>query len=328
MGFHLGIVGTGRIADLQLAPAVRAASNTVLWSVMSRDRDRATDFAKRHGAEAEHAAHDDLADMLADPSLDGVLLATPDALHAEQALQALQAGKHVLTEKPMTTDPEDGRKLVKAAADTGLCVAVAYHLRWHAGHREARQRVLDGALGELRHARAQWTWQAPDGENWRASPEVGRWWSLAGVGTHCLDLLRWFLLPSEGEVESQSSLLSTGVWDRPHDETAMVSLRFASGTTAQLLSSALFNSESVLEVHGSKGSLTCTGTLGPHGAGTVRLPDGVLEHEVKNPFVGEIEDFASAATESRAPEVPATEGLRNVEILDEAARAGGLSHYG
>jgi predicted dehydrogenase len=120
-------------------------------------------------------------------------------------------------------------------------VGVAYHLRWHNGHRAVMERIRQGALEPLRHVRAQWTCRAADNQNWRAHDLVGRWWSLAGAGAHLIDLVRWTPLPTEGEVVDVRSLVSRSVWRGPRDETAIVSLLFASGATADIVTSVLFD---------------------------------------------------------------------------------------
>lgn len=315
---RFAILGTGRIADNQLAPALAQVSGARLWSVLSRDERRGREFAARHGAASPSPVHTGLAALLADPDLDAVLIATPDGLHAEQAVAALRAGKHVLVEKPMATDREGGRAMVDAAEEMGVQLGVAYHLRWHAGHRLLHEQVQAGALGELRHMRAQWTFRVADDSNWRAGDEVGRWWGLAGVGTHALDLVRWFLLPQCGETAELRSLITREVYSGPNDETALVMLRFASGATAEIVTSVLFDSPSRVEIYGARGAAVCEGTLGPHGAGAVRLLGENLPFEPVNPFAGEIADFVAAVRDSRPPEVSGAEGLRNVELLLEA----------
>jgi 1,5-anhydro-D-fructose reductase (1,5-anhydro-D-mannitol-forming) len=320
----LALLGTGRIADMRLAPALTQSRSARLWSVLSRDPGRAADFAHRHDAGAPGPAHSDLEDLLADSELDGVVIATPDGLHAAHALAAIRAGKHVLVEKPMATSGTDAAAMVAAAEAADVRLGVAYHLRWHAGHRAMSDAVRAGAIGEPRHVRAQWAWPAEDDSNWRAHGEVGRWWSLAGVGTHCLDLIRWLMIPSCGEVEEVRGVASRSVWQGPHDETAVVALKFASGATAQFTSSVQFASPSQIHVYGSDGYFLGTDTLGPLGGGTITSADGPLDFDVANPFVGEIDDFADAVREGRAPEVDGAEGLRNVEILEEFSAVAGL----
>lgn len=315
MTVNIAIAGTGKIANNQLAPALREVGQAQLWSVLSRDMERAIRFADRHGAQSPSPAHTELDSLLADPQLDAVIIASPDKLHAEQTLAAATAGKHVLVEKPMATEMESAKAMVKACNDAKVQLAVAYHLRWHSGHRKIAKAVRGGEFGTLHHMRVQWTWQAPDASNWRASPEVGKWWSLAGVGTHCLDLIRWIMVPTCGEIESLKSTISKEVWKGPHDETAIVSLRFNSGATAEFCSSVLFESPSRVEIYGSSGYGICEATLGPHGSGSVRTHAGEQEYSLANPFAGEIRDFVAAIYEQRSPEVDGREGLRNVELL-------------
>jgi len=319
---NLAMLGTGRIADMQLAPALTRTAGARLWSVLSRDHARAADFGLRHAASSLTPSYTDLRHLLADPALDGVIIATPDGLHATQALSAIRAGKHVLVEKPMATSSADAASMVAAAREEDVRLGIAYHLRWHAGHRAIEGMVKEGSLGDLRHIRAQWTWPAQNASNWRAHPEVGRWWSLAGVGTHCLDLIRWLMVPTCGEITQIVGLTSNSVWEGPHDETAVVAMKFESGATAEFCSSVQFESPHRVEVYGSAGYAIGTGTLGAQGAGTVVTNVGELPFEVSNPFVGEMEDFVAAIVDGRAPEVDGAEGLRNVELL-EALLAGG-----
>ena len=167
--------------------------------------------------------------------------------------------------------------------------------------------------------RVQWAWPAPDDSNWRARSDVGRRWSLAGVGTHCLDLIRWLMVPACGEVTELRSVTSNSVWGGPHDETAAVVLKFESGATAEFTSSVLFAAPSRMELYGSEGFAVATGTLGPHGAGHVATHAGPLAFTPKDPYVGEIEDFVAAIRTGRPPAADGAEGLRNVELLELAS---------
>ncbi|MEM7404556.1 MAG: Gfo/Idh/MocA family oxidoreductase [Pseudomonadota bacterium] len=313
----IGLIATGRIAETQLAPAINAAQGAELWSVFSRDQARAADFASRHGASAPTPAHADLDAMLADPDLDAVLIASPDKLHAPQTIAAARAGKHVLTEKPMTADAASAREMVQICAEAGVKLGVAYHLRWHDGHRKLHAAAQSGYFGTLRHMRVQWLMQSGP-ENWRAQEELATWWCLSGVGTHCLDQIRWFMRPSHGEVVRLLPLITKRVYQGPHEETAVLTMEFESGATAEMCNSVLFPGPLRMEIYGSEGYALCEGTLGAAGAGDIVTHNGAFEFEQRNPFVGEVEDFVNAVAENREPEVPGTEGARNVELLLEA----------
>lgn len=124
---HVGLVGPGGIAEHRLAPALGRIPGAMLWSVCSRDIQRSLSFALRHGARGP--VHDDLDEMLADPALHAVILATPDRLHAAQAIAAARAGKHVFVEKPMATSVADAEAMRAAAEAANIKLAVGYHLR-------------------------------------------------------------------------------------------------------------------------------------------------------------------------------------------------------
>ncbi len=320
MSIRIGIIGPGRISDDQLAPGIGALDDAVLWSVLSRDLRRASNFAEKHGAISPNPAHTDLSSMLADSELDAVIVATPDRFHAEQACAAAEAGKHVFVEKPMATSVAEAQSIIDACQTGGRVLAIAYHLRWHTGLRTIRDRIQQGEIGSVRHIRVHWTFRAADDSDWRAFAATGRWWSLAANGTHCLDLIRWMLRPEAGEVVAIQAVTGGSVWETPHDETAMVSARFESGATAEFCTSVLFDSASRVEIYGSDGTVICDDTLGRHGAGTILFNGSPLEYEVVNPYEGEIRDFVEAIRDGRAPEVDGHEGMRNVALLIEAAK--------
>ncbi len=318
MPLNIAMISTGRIATDSLAPALNAQNDACLWSVLSRDRERAAEFARRHGARAPNPAYDDLDALLADPDLDAVILASPDKLHATQAIAAAAAGKHCFTEKPMATENLDSQSMVEACAQADVRLGVAYHMRWHAGHRKLHALAHEGAFGEIRHMRLMWARQHPNAQNWRASPEVGRWWTLAGVGTHCLDQIRWFMGTGCGEVVKVASVINNKVWGGPHDETAVLALQFENGSTAEICTSVLFDAPRRMEIFGSEGFALCENTLGAEGGGDITTHTGTLQFTADDPYAGEIADFVAAIREQRDPEVPGTEGARNVALLLEA----------
>lgn len=318
---HVGLVGPGGIADHRLAPALARVPGACLWSVCSRDTARAAAFAARHHARGP--VHTDLDAMLADPELHAVILATPDRLHARQAIAAARAGKHVFVEKPMATSLADAEAMRAAADAADIKLAVGYHLRWHAGLRALRTKILAGALGRILHLRVAWTFVERDPGNWRAGADVGRWWSLAAVGTHALDLAHWLLAPVCGEFTAKHALTTSFVHAGPHDESAVLALRFASGATADILTSVLFRVPRDVEVIGDRGHALAADVLGPHGQGRISLTiDGAttdLAYDPVDPYQSELQDFVAAIAGDRPPEVDATAGLRNVQWLCEVA---------
>jgi len=324
---NIAIFGTGGIVDDRHAPALVDVPDVRFWSVLSRDLERARNFAKRHDASAPRPAFTDPGELLRDDAVDAVLVATPDRFHAEQAVACLDAGKHVLLEKPMATSLEECDEIIEAARRNRKIVGLAYHLRHHSGHRALHARVADGDVGTIRHMRIHWTFRAPDGSNWRAAPDTGRWWSLAANGTHCLDLTRWFMADTCGEVVHVRSLASHARFDSIHDETTIALLGFKSGATAEICVSVQFDSASRVELYGDRANAVCADTLGRHGQGLVTLDGKPLSFEPGDPFAGEWADFARAVRGGHPPEVDADEGRRNVELMLRIAEATGSDPY-
>ncbi|MCL3776752.1 MULTISPECIES: Gfo/Idh/MocA family oxidoreductase [unclassified Actinomyces] len=151
-----GILGAGTIAGT-FATDVPHLSSGVIAAVGSRDRDRAQAFIDAHPATAKGGAaraHGSYEELVADDEVEAVYVATPHAFHAEHALLALEAGKPVLVEKPFTVNTAQARRVLEAARERGLFAMEAMWTRFLPGHRLAQRLVTSGALGEVRHVRA------------------------------------------------------------------------------------------------------------------------------------------------------------------------------
>ncbi len=318
---NVAILGTGSIASGGHAPALLQSKHAQLWSVLSRNLDRAGEFAREFKAQSAASAHTSLETLLADPELDAVIIATPDKLHADQAIAAATAGKHVLLEKPLATDADGISRVVASCARAKITLGLCYRLRWHAGHRLLVAAVRAGRFGDVQHVRSIWTSRQTDASNWRASPEVGRWWSLGANGTHLIDLSRWILQPTQGEMTQVKGVIAREKWQSAHDETAVAAFKFEGGATAEICTSVLFDSPNRLEIYGSEGWAVCENTFGREGAGRIWTGEGPIDFPVVNPFAGLLDDFVQAVRRRGQPEVGAIEGARNAEIMLELIAA-------
>lgn len=312
---RIGLIGPGSVANGYLIPALLQIENATFWSVCGRDEGRTREFATRHKAAAEQPVFTDLDAFLADPQLDAVIIASPDKLHASQAIAAAKAGKHVFVEKPMATTSEDAVAIVAACAEAKVKLAVGYHLRFHSGHKLVSELIAAGRIGKVLHANLSWTLIAKE-PDWRASAEMGRWWSLAALGTHALDLVRWLVMPSCGTLKESTTVCSSPVFGSAHDETALVSLLFESGATAQIMTSVVMRAPRMVEIYGSSGVIRCTETLGPRGTGKIVVNDEELAFVPVNPYKGELEDFIAAIKTGSLPFLHGDEGVANVALLE------------
>jgi predicted dehydrogenase len=212
-------------------------------AVADVDADAARRLAAAHGIARVYG---DVAELSADADLDLVAVCTPPRRHAAAALAALDAGKHVLVEKPLCLDPEEADALVRAAAERPdrVCV-VGFNLRWHRQVAAARAALADGRLGRLAMVRTHWT-ATPRPPGWRGTAEEGGV-ALWEMGSHHLDL--WRHLTGE----EPARLAATG---RP--DALLVSAETESGTVlATTLADGTSNANEV-ELVGERGRMTLT----------------------------------------------------------------------
>jgi predicted dehydrogenase len=185
-----GIIGTGFIGGVH-AYAVRAAGGA-LAHVAAGSLEHAAEAARRLGAEHACASAEELINA---DDVNVVHVCTPNALHVPQAEAAIRAGKHVICEKPLATDPADARRLVEAAADAGLVAAVPFVYRFYPSVREARARIGAGDAGPLwlLHGSYLQDWLAgSDAINWRVDPKLGGASRAFGdIGVHWCDLMEF-----------------------------------------------------------------------------------------------------------------------------------------
>ena len=310
---RLGLVGTGAFAARLLTPAIRASS-VRFRSVLSREAARAQAFAQAEGAERGFSR---LEELLADPELDAVWVATPDPTHEELVLAAARAGKHVLCEKPLSISAASARRMRDGCAAAGVKLGVAYHCRHHPAHLKLFELLARGDLGRVLRVRTRFTIQMKDASNWRArSPNP--WWAMAAIGTHLVDFSCAIL--GEG-VKDVFARFSSPVFSAENEELALVSLGFEDGASADVEAAlCLAQVPSRLEVIGTKGWVVSDGTIGPRG-GKMLVNGEALAFEDGDPYRGELEDFARACAEGREPAVSGAMGARNVEVLEAAKRS-------
>lgn len=317
---RIGIIGTGDIADRWHAPALLGLDQACFWSVLSRSQSKAESFASKHSALSPHPAYTNIIDFLQDPDLDAVIIASPDRLHAQQAIMAANAGKHILVEKPLAVDSAAAREIINAAAVNNVKLAVGYHLRFHQAHRELFEVLSRNELGSVRHMRVNWALSG-DSSNWRTQNEFGRWWSLAALGTHCLDFVQWMLSAKCGRIVRKSCLIES---DEPGgaDRSCMLSLIFEQGTTAEIYVSMAYRALSRVEIFAERESAVLTGTFGPRERGHMRIGEREVDYErgsgsERTPlYVFELQDFAQAIVTDREPVVGGAVGLLNVQVLE------------
>ncbi|NNH22533.1 Gfo/Idh/MocA family oxidoreductase [Pseudokineococcus marinus] len=256
-----GFLATGGIAttvagDLPLVPGAEALA------VASRDAGRAAAFAERHGFARSYGSY---ADLLADPDVDVVYVATPHGQHRAVARAALEAGKHVLVEKAFTTTLAGAHELVDLARDRGLFAMEAMWTRFQPTVVALLDALADGVVGEVRHVHADLGFPVPEDPAGRFFDPVLGGGALLDMGVYPVSVVRMVMGAAPSEVVARGSLTSTGV-----DAESSLLLAHADGRTATTLSTILARPAR----HG-----TITGTGGRvETEGAVHAPDAFVVH--------------------------------------------------
>ncbi len=186
--------------------------------------------------------------LVEDPEIDVLAVCVPAQRHAVVALTALDAGKHLLIEKPLALDLDECDLLIEKAAGSMSKVTVGFNLRWHRLLREARDIIRRGDVGEVELIRTTLTSHHDKVPDWRERREQGGG-ALNEMAVHHFDLWRFLL---ESEVEEVFASSRSGEWD---DETVTVTARLANGALATSLVSQCTSSSNEIEIHGQRGRL-------------------------------------------------------------------------
>lgn len=314
-----GIVGLGRVANDHIAPAITALTNSNLVAVASRDAGRALAFAERHGGPV---ALDSYEELLANPAVDAVYIATPNGLHAEQVIAAARAGKHVLCDKPLATTVADAERAIEACAGSGVGLGVMFQTRNYDGMADARRVIAAGTIGEVVVAQLEMSPGRTLLKGWRTDPSLAGVGVMNNVGVHGYDLLGYLL---GAEIIEVSAMLSSEVgFDL--DTTALALLRFSNGGLAYVnVNQAVPDHQPDLVIYGAKGRVLGRNVTRPNLAGTlvVKGSDGLSEHPVSSAaaFAKTVGEFADAVLTGAEPTPSALDGLVSVRVTDALERS-------
>jgi predicted dehydrogenase len=250
----VALIGAGAFGKRRAA-VVAAHPGCRLLAVADPVEERARAVA----AEADAAGFTDWRAAIAASGIDVVLVATPTALAPQVALAALQAGKHVLAEKPFGRSADEILPCVRAARERDVILKVGYNHRYHPGIAAAHHLFRAGAIGRLLCLRCTYGHGGREGyeREWRSQPEISGGGQLLDQGVHALDLFRWFA----GEFIEATASLATAYWPiAPVEDNVFALLRTPSGVIAQLHASwTQWKNSFSLEVGGDSGALVVTG---------------------------------------------------------------------
>lgn len=319
---RLGIFGAAAIAPTALiAPARALAGQVSVTAVAARSAERARAFAAKHGVARAYDGYDAL---IADPEIDALYNPLPNGLHGVWTIKALEAGKHVLCEKPIAANADEAQAMVDAAKANGRVLMEAFHYRYHPLARRMADIVASGELGTIGEIRTAMCFPLPVFSNIRYN------FALAGgatmdAGCYAIHMAR-LLGGGEPEVLSANAKLRDANIDRAMD----VTLRFPSGAIGRVVVSmwSMKLLDISARVTGSDGEMRVFNPVMPQAYHrlTVRTGKGKrTENLGRRPsYLYQLEAFAAACAGGPAPITSGDDGVANMKVIDAAYRAAGL----
>lgn len=327
----VGVIGCGSIAQHRHLPEYAFNQHVELVAVCDSDKERATTVAEKYGVKA-YTSYEEL---LQSGEVEAVSVCTPNYLHAPISIAALQAGVHVLCEKPMATSREEAEAMIEAAKQSGKKLMIAHNQRFVPSHQKARQLIESGEIGRIYSFRTAFGHGGPEGwsvegkEGWFFQKEKAFVGAMGDLGVHKTDLLRYLLGEEIAEV---GAFVETSAKDFADvDDNAVCVLKTESGIIGTLAASWAYVSkeDNSTIVYGEKAILRLEDD--PDYSLVVQYANGeVVKYQLgkiqSNEAGGQnnshiVEQFVDSVLYDKEPPVNGEEGMKSLEVILAALRS-------
>jgi predicted dehydrogenase len=318
---RIGVLGAAKITPMALFEPAREMPEVSVDAIAARDPDRARQAAARYGVARVHPSYEAL---LADPGIDAVYIPLPNGLHGRWTIAALEAGKHVLCEKPFTANAEEACAVAAVAARSDRVVMQAFHYRYHGLTRRMLEIVGSGELGEIRRIEAQFCIPLPVANiRWELGLAGG---ALMDTGAYAIHLVRTLAGAEPAVRTARARLRSPGV-----DRLLQAELEFADGrtgaVTASMLSTRLFSIAA--RVTGSAGALEARNFVAPqyfHRLSVRTAKGRRVEQVAKRPtsYAAQLDAFVEAVLRGGPVLTDVTDAIATMRVIDACYAAAGL----
>ena len=338
MPVKYGVIGCGAIAQRRHIPECIANPDSVLIGIAEFNQSRCDELGKQYGVKS-FCDHKDLLKM---GEIDAVVVSGPNALHAPQTIDALNAGKHVLCEKPMAVTRDEARAMIDAAKKNNKFLMIGLNQRLMPPHVRAKEIIKTGRLGKVLSFRTAFKHPGPEGwsvdaaKSWFFRKDQAFMGVTGDLGIHKADLMRWLLDQEFTEVGGMITTLDKRDPDGnliALDDNAILTLKTDSGIIgSMILSWTNYGLEENYTVLYCQRGVMSLGTDPTYGV-VVDYKNGERElHKVgqmstnaKQVASGVIDAFTKSILEGKAPEINGVEGYKSLDVIltaQEAAKAG------
>lgn len=317
---NFAIVGAGAIAPIY-AEAITLQPEATLAAVCDKNQQTASGFVKQYSTNKFYTAYEDL---LQDPSIDVVCICTPSGLHADMAIKAIEAGKHVIIEKPLAMTLEDADRVIAAAKKFKVKATVAFQKRYNRPILQMREKLEKGSFGNMMHATTAVHWYRDqsyyDQDPWRGTAAMDGG-ALMNQSIHNIDLLRWMM----GPVRKVSGFTATRRHTMEMEDVGVAILEFESGALGIIEgSTAIYPTdlEASLSLFGTKGTAVVGGKYIDEIKSWHFLHEDNELHKEDSTFSTSqeghypiIEDMVKAIKNDKDPAISLQDGRNALEII-------------
>jgi predicted dehydrogenase len=318
---RIGILGAARIAPMALVRPAREVRGVAVTAVAARDPQRAQAFATKHGIPRVLPSY---AALVNDPEIDAVYNPLPNSLHCEWTIRALEAGKHVLCEKPIAANAAEAERMATAARQAARVLVEAFHWRYHPLAARMKAIIDAGEVGTVRHIEAHFCIPLllPGDIRYRLDLAGG---ATMDTGCYAISILR-FLAGAEPQViHAEARLSSPGV-----DRSMVADFAFADGRTGRitcaLLSPILIRASA--RVHGDRGELFVINPVVPHFYHrlTLRNDVGTRTERLRGDatYTHQLRAFADAVRSGTSVPTNPDDAIANMRVIDAVYTKAGL----
>jgi predicted dehydrogenase len=323
------VIGLGRIAG-HFMPGSRLTTNSRITALVSGHRDKAERLAAEYGIPSGSIYnYENFDEIVHNPAVDAVYVALPNSMHAEYTIRSAKAGKHVLCEKPMSTNVAEAEQMIAACKATNVKLMIAYRCHYEPTNLSAVKIIRDGGIGQVQAIESSFGFNMGPNE-WRTNKKLAGGGPLFDVGIYSLNACRY--LTGE-EPEHISAYASTNDHDPRFtevEENVSWTMRFPSGVLATCNTTYGANMPGYFHVYGSKGWLQVDQAFvyeGLHLRGFVNGTDIDEPNPARDPsqFQAEAEHFSHCVQNNLEPQSPGEEGLRDMRYITEIYRSAGIS---
>jgi predicted dehydrogenase len=323
------VVGLGSLAINQILPAFDKCEQSKVVAFVSGHPDKANKLALRYGVNPKNIYNYENYDSIRDnPEVDIIYIVLPNSMHAEYTIRGLQAGKHVLSEKPMANTPADCQAMIDAGRKANRKLMVAYRCRYEPFNQEMIRMSRSQELGQLKVFLGDTGFKIGDPTQWRLKKAMAGGGSMMDIGIYSLQAARYISGEEPIEINAMSYSTPGDVRFKEVEETITFQLRFPSGVLANCTSSYGYSGQARFRVVTTDGWFELEPSMWYTG-NRMRVYRGNSLAEItiqpKDHFASEMDHMSQCVMNNTEPLTPGEEGLRDLKLITaiyEAARSG------